>query len=112
MRAALKQKQVWQLAGDEVDVEHVHVEDLSKLYVLVAGRVVQGDVKGLVSREEGIYFVATGKHTWGEFSKGIRDALVEMGGINEREVKRVGLKEAANEWTGGNELTCELNYGA
>ncbi|KAL9582321.1 MAG: hypothetical protein Q9203_005544 [Teloschistes exilis] len=112
MRAALKQKQVWQLASDEVDVEHVHVEDLSGLYVLIAGKIVQGDFKGLVSGEEGIYFAATGKHTWGEFSKGIRDALVEMGEIKEREVKRVGLKEAANEWTGGNELTCELNYGA
>ncbi|KAL8628589.1 hypothetical protein Q9189_005724 [Teloschistes chrysophthalmus] len=103
MRAALKQNQVWQLGGDEVDVQHVHVEDLSDMYVLVAGKVVRGDIKGLVSGEEGIYFAETGQHTWGEFSRGIRDALVELGGIKEREVKRVGLKEAANEWTGGDD---------
>lgn len=112
MRAALKQGQVWQLGGDEVDVEHVHVEDLSGLYVLIAGKVVRDEAKGLVSGEEGIYFAATGKHTYGEFSKGVRDALVEVGGIKEGEVKRVGLKEAANEWTGGDELLCELNFGA
>ncbi|KAL8665645.1 MAG: hypothetical protein Q9202_002149 [Teloschistes flavicans] len=104
IRAALKQGQVWQLGGDEVDVEHVHVEDLSGLYVLIAGKVVRDEAKGLVSGEEGIYFAATGKHTYGEFSKGIRDALVEVRGIKEGEVKRVGLKEAANEWTGGDEL--------
>ncbi|KAL8734745.1 MAG: hypothetical protein Q9181_003085 [Wetmoreana brouardii] len=112
MRSALEKGYVMQLGRDDGDVEHVHVEDLADLYILVADRVLKGELKGMPSGERGIYFAGTGRHTWKEFSRGIVDALIELGGIKDKEIRKVGVKEAADSWTGGNELLCELNFGS
>ncbi|KAL8704404.1 MAG: hypothetical protein Q9201_002430 [Fulgogasparrea decipioides] len=112
MRSALEKGHVMQLGDDDGDVEHVHVEDLADLYILVAERVVKGKLEGMPSGEQGICFAGTGRHTWKEFSRGIADALIELGGIKDKEIRRVGIKEAADSWTGGDELLCELNFGS
>lgn len=101
-----------QLGADDGDVEHVHVEDLANLYTLMANWVVKDGMQGFPSGERGIYFAGTGRYTWGEFSRGIAKALFEVGGVKTENVRRVGLKEAAKNWTGGDELLCELNFGS
>ncbi|KAL8713249.1 MAG: hypothetical protein Q9220_002770 [cf. Caloplaca sp. 1 TL-2023] len=112
MRAALQTGHVSQLGADDGDVEAVHVEDLAELYLVMAKRVVRDGMQGFPSGKRGIYFASANRYTWGGFARGIADALVEVGGIKEREVKKVGLKEAAEMWTGGMELPCELNFGS
>ncbi|KAL8731877.1 MAG: hypothetical protein Q9166_003161 [cf. Caloplaca sp. 2 TL-2023] len=112
MRSALRTGQVMILGADDGDVEHVHVEDLANLYIVLASRVAKGELEGMPSGEQGVYFAGTGRYTWKEFADGIANALYDIGGIKTKETKRVGLKEAAAEWTGGNELLCELNFGS
>lgn len=112
MRSALQTKQVVQLGPDDGTAEHVHVEDLADLYILVAEKVVKDGMQGFPSGERGIYFAATSRHTWGEFTRGISQALCDLGAVRTKDIKKVGLKEAADLWTGGNELVCELNFGA
>ncbi|KAL8943173.1 MAG: hypothetical protein Q9216_001227 [Gyalolechia sp. 2 TL-2023] len=112
MRSALHTGEVTQLGADDGDVEHVHVEDLANLYVLVASKVVKDGMQGFPSGERGIYFASTGRHTWGEFTGGIAKAMHEVGAVKTENIRKVGLKEAAGNWTGGNELFCELNFGS
>ncbi|KAL8898776.1 MAG: hypothetical protein Q9192_001909 [Flavoplaca navasiana] len=112
MRSALRTGQVLQLGANDGDVECVQCEDLADLYVLIARRVVRGESEDMPSGERGIYFASTSRYTWGEFADGIAKALFEVGGIKTKEVKKVGLEEAAKEWTGGHQLLCELNFGS
>ncbi|KAL8990367.1 MAG: hypothetical protein Q9177_000958 [Variospora cf. flavescens] len=103
---------VMQLGDDNAVAEHVHVEDLAELYIAVANKVIKDGMQGFPSGERGIYFAGTGRHTWGEFTRGIFQALRELNAIKTDQIKKVGLTEAAEMWTGGNELYCELNFGA
>ncbi|CAL8584460.1 hypothetical protein XPA_010058 [Xanthoria parietina] len=113
IRAALRNGQVMQLGADDGDVECVHVQDLADLYLLLAGRMVNGDdLDAMPSGARGIYFASTDRYTWKEFADGIAEAMVKVGGIKTKEVKKVGLEEAAAEWTGGHQLLCELNFGS
>ncbi|KAL9015970.1 MAG: hypothetical protein Q9185_006668 [Variospora sp. 1 TL-2023] len=112
IRSALRTGQVMQLGDDKAVAEHVHVEDLAELYIAVANKVIKDGMQGFPSGERGIYFAGTGRHTWGEFTRGIVQALRELNAIKTDEIKKVGLTEAAEMWTGGNELYCELNFGA
>ncbi|KAL8646632.1 MAG: hypothetical protein Q9210_006026 [Variospora velana] len=112
MRSALRTGQVMQLGDDNAVAEHVHVEDLAELYIAVANKVIKDGMQGFPSGERGIYFAGTGRHTWGEFTRGIVQALRELNAIKTDEIKKVGLTEAAEMWIGGNELFCELNFGA
>ncbi|KAL8650975.1 MAG: hypothetical protein Q9226_004921 [Calogaya cf. arnoldii] len=110
MRSALRNGQVLKLGADDGDVECVHVQDLANLYILMASKVAKGD--DMPSGVRGIYFASTDRYTWKEFADGIAKALVEVGGIKTEEVKKIGLEEAAAEWTGGHKLLCELNFGS
>ncbi|KAL8985731.1 MAG: hypothetical protein Q9205_000628 [Flavoplaca limonia] len=112
MRSALRTGQVLQLGANDGDVECVQCEDLADLYILMARRVVRGESEDMPSGARGIYFASTSRYTWGEFAAGIAKALFEVGGIKTKEVKKVGLEEAAKEWTGGHQLLCELNFGS
>ncbi|KAL8938209.1 MAG: hypothetical protein Q9211_003322 [Gyalolechia sp. 1 TL-2023] len=112
MRSALLTGEVMQVGADDSDVEYVQVEDLADLYTIVAHRIVKDGMQGFPSGERGIYFAGTGKYTWGEFSRGIAKAMYEVGAVKTDEVRKVGLKEAAGHWMGGNELFCELVFGS
>ncbi|KAL8859078.1 MAG: hypothetical protein Q9178_004341 [Gyalolechia marmorata] len=112
MRSALRNGQVLQLGADDGDVECVHVQDLADLYILVASRIAKGDMESMPSGIRGIYFAGTSRYTWKEFADGIASALFEVGGIKTKEIKKIGLEEAAAEWTGGHQLLCELNFGS
>ncbi|KAL9004024.1 MAG: hypothetical protein Q9188_003137 [Gyalolechia gomerana] len=112
MRSALRTGEVMQLEADDGEVEHVHVEDLADLFTIVANKVDKDGMQGFPSGERGIYFAGTGRHTWGELARGIAKAMYEVGGVKTDEVRRVGLKETAETWTGGDELACELNFGS
>lgn len=92
----------------------MHVEDLVDLYIIFANKVVKNGMQGFPSGERGIYFAGTGRHTGGggELARGIAKAMYEAGGVKTDEVRRVGLKEAAETWTGGDELACKLNFGS
>ncbi|KAL9000941.1 MAG: hypothetical protein Q9169_000425, partial [Polycauliona sp. 2 TL-2023] len=113
MRSALRNGQVLQLGADDGDVECVHVQDLADLYILMANKLVEnGYVDGMPSGERGIYFANTARYTWKEFADGCAKALFEVGAIKTKEVRKVGLEEAAKEWMGGQQLICELNFGS
>ncbi|KAL8763953.1 MAG: hypothetical protein Q9184_000396 [Pyrenodesmia sp. 2 TL-2023] len=112
MHSALKTGQVMQLASDNVVANRVYVEDVADLYLMMANWVATDGMQGFPSGERGVYFAATRRHTWGGFMQNITQALREVGVIKATEIKKIGLKEAAELWAGGNELVCELNCGA
>ncbi|KAI4195319.1 MAG: hypothetical protein LQ348_002469 [Seirophora lacunosa] len=105
IRSALRTGQVMQLGEDNAVAEHVHVEDLADLYIVMANKVTKDGMQGFPSGERGIYFASTGRHTWGEFAQGIVQALGGLNAVKTDKIKKVGLAEAAEMWTGGDELT-------
>ncbi|KAI4165844.1 MAG: hypothetical protein LQ342_000275 [Letrouitia transgressa] len=110
IRSALKTGQVEVVGNGSGIAGHVHVEDLALLYGTVLDQLLGGE--NIPHGKKGIYFAATGHHTWTELSQGIADALYQLGAIKTKEVKSIGLTEAAEKWAGGNELVTELNFAA
>ncbi|KAI0419452.1 NAD(P)-binding protein [Xylaria grammica] len=91
--------------------DFVHVLDLAELYGLVLADWVQ-QKRTVPVGEQGIIFSATGEATWKEVAEGISKAGVEIGRLQNVETRSVGLKEAAQEWTRGDEQLCELGWAS
>ncbi|KAL8969029.1 MAG: hypothetical protein Q9197_004561 [Variospora fuerteventurae] len=113
VQSALRTGQIVQLGDNNAVAEHVHVEDLAELYIAVANKVIKDGMQGFPSGERGTGNILC----WnGETYVGriyTRHCSVrELNAIKTDEIKKVGLTEAAEMWTDGNELYCELNFGA
>jgi len=88
------------VVGDGSQVkDRVHVQDVADLYTLVAEEAVGGDGRALPSGKEGIIFSANGRFTWRKAVQGVVDACCDEGAITDRELKSVGLAEAARIWS-------------
>lgn len=110
IRAALKTKQAEVIAHGKASWDHVHVEDLAKLYEIIVQKLLAGE--DLPSGEKGIYFSANGHHTWLELSQGLGDALLTLGVSKTEEVKSISLEEGAERWAGGSTLLAELGFAS
>lgn len=91
--------------------DHVHIDDLAKLYEIVLLRIIEGG-KGLPFGKQGIIFSAAGRHSWGEVAHEVAQASYLAGGIKSLDVMSVSLEEGAKVLTGGNELLVELGFSS
>lgn len=110
IKATLKTKQAEVIGDGKASWDHVHVADLATLYEIVAHKLLAGE--DLPSGEKGIYFSATGHHTWLELAQGLADALFTLGISKTEEVKSISLEEAAEKWAGGSALLAELAFAS
>jgi len=62
--------------------------------------------------KKGIYFAETGEHTWLSNSEKVGQALHAQGIIKAADVKSISLKEAADEFNGGDERVAEITMGS
>ena len=105
------QSQPTKVIGDGQRVwTHVHIEDLTDLFVLLVRQIVDGE--HLPSGKQGIYFCETGQHTHLEMAQRLADAGVELGLFPSAHVRKVSLQEGADAFAGGNAFRAELSFGA
>lgn len=75
---------------------HVHINDLAELYVLLLSKLLKGpDSHQLPSGEEGIYFAEAGQQTWREVSEGVARAARDLGVLGGDEVRELSAEEWA-----------------
>ena len=91
--------------------DHVHIDDLVRLYELVLLKMMNGG-KDLPFGESGIIFSEAGRHTWGEVAKLVAEAAYAEGKIKSPEVKSVSLKVGARVLAGRDELMAELWFAS
>lgn len=95
------------LLGDGKGVwNYVHVLDLAKLYELLLGSVLKGEV--LPYGERGFYFCGSGQFNWEEMAHGVANAGFELGALKTKELKTVNLEEATQKFAGGDAALAEL----
>ncbi|KAF2679183.1 NAD dependent epimerase/dehydratase family protein [Lentithecium fluviatile CBS 122367] len=90
---------------------HVHISDLSRYYLHLFRAVMQ-QPEWLPSGPRGIFFVESGEHTWMQVSQGIADAMFKRGLVGTGEVKEIGLGEAAEAVTKGDEVLVEITLAS
>ncbi|KXH51856.1 hypothetical protein CSAL01_13510 [Colletotrichum salicis] len=73
--------------------DYIHVDDMSSLYEMIVGAVLQG--KSLPSNKRGIYFGESGHVSWRMISEHIAEVGYEMGLLSTKEVRSITLEEAA-----------------
>ena len=112
IRAAFKTKQAEVIGSGQGQWDHVHIADLAVLYEILVRKLLVGG-EGLPSGEEGIYFSATGHHTWLDIAEGLAGALFRLGVSETKEVRSISLEEAAEKWWGaGDVLLTELGFAS
>ncbi|KAI0844731.1 NAD(P)-binding protein [Daldinia vernicosa] len=90
------------LLGDGKGVwDHVHVEDLADLYLLILERIVAKGGEGVPSGKKGIIFSGNGRHQWLDVAQGVADAAFAEGLIPSNKLESLTLKEAAKHFMDG-----------
>ncbi|KAE8444805.1 hypothetical protein EG329_014265 [Mollisiaceae sp. DMI_Dod_QoI] len=110
IRAALKLGQV-PVAGSGSGIwDHVHIKDVAGCYEFILNAILEG--REVPSGKEGIFFVETGEHSWRELAERIADAGVEIGALQTREVRELGLDEATEVLGRGWRLIAEIGWAS
>ncbi|XDG09087.1 hypothetical protein ABKA04_008702 [Annulohypoxylon sp. FPYF3050] len=73
--------------------DHVHVEDVAELYVLILRRILENGGEGVPTGKKGIIFSGNGRHSWLEVAQGVADAFHEKGLLADREVQSTGVPD-------------------
>jgi len=110
IRAAIKSRQAIVIGDGGAVWNHVHIDDLTKLYELILAKVAAGE--DIPSGEKGIYFSETGENTWLELSEGVAKAGYMLGVLDSTDVRSVSLEEGAENWAGGNAQIAELGFAS
>ncbi|KFY49662.1 hypothetical protein V496_09883 [Pseudogymnoascus sp. VKM F-4515 (FW-2607)] len=97
MRLAIKKGHAIVIGEGDGIWNHVHIDDLSNLYLLLLRGVLAPKTE-LPFGKKGYYFAETGEHTWKSISEGISRALLAQGQntIQSDEIESISLKDAAN----------------
>ncbi|KAF2716180.1 NAD(P)-binding protein [Polychaeton citri CBS 116435] len=74
---------------------HVHIQDLSALYLKLTEEAAAGGVKDDAWGTEGYYFCENGEHVWGEVSQWVADQGKMSGYFKSSEVKSLTAEEAS-----------------
>jgi nucleoside-diphosphate-sugar epimerase len=90
--------------------DRTHIEDLAALYEVIITKLLAGE--DIPSGERGIYFAATGQHTWRQFSEATARAGYELGALQNPKTVSVSIDEFASKWTGGNKQLAELGFAS
>ncbi|CAG8970805.1 hypothetical protein HYALB_00001592 [Hymenoscyphus albidus] len=106
----LKHGQAPQLGKGLTEWDHVHVHDLSALFVLLVDAALEHkpELDPHLWGKEGYFLVENGHHVWGQVSKQIGEVAFEKGYIKEKSVKPMGVEEA-KEFAGFEALSWGLN---
>lgn len=82
--------------------DHVHVHDLSALFVLLAEAAVsypnKDDLDSKLWGAEGYFLAENGHHVWGEISKEVGRVAFEKGYIKEKTTVPIGVEEAKEQF--------------
>ncbi|KAI1398858.1 NAD dependent epimerase/dehydratase family protein [Hypoxylon fuscum] len=73
--------------------DHVHVEDLADLYVIIVRQMLEKGGEGVPTGKKGIIFSGNGRHSWLDVSQGVADACYEKGKLADRKVQSITLAE-------------------
>lgn len=110
MAAALKSGYVGVIGEGETRWDHVHVEDVADLYLILLKAVLSG--KHIPEGKRGIYFAESGNHSHRERSAKLAKVMHEAGLLQEPAVRMLTLEEAAQQWAGGHVGRAELGFGS
>ncbi|KAI1097258.1 NAD dependent epimerase/dehydratase family protein [Jackrogersella minutella] len=92
--AAVFQNKRAVVLGDGKGVwDHVHVEDLAELYLLIARRVLEEGGEGVPTGKRGIIFSGNGRHSWLELTQQVANACAEKNLITDRHVHSIGIPD-------------------
>ncbi|KAI1209545.1 NAD dependent epimerase/dehydratase family protein [Annulohypoxylon truncatum] len=91
--AVLKNKRPAVLGEGKGVWDHVHVDDLAELYVLVVRRIIENGGEGVPTGKKGIIFSSNGRFSWLDVTRGMADVLHEKGLLADREVQSVGVSD-------------------
>jgi len=89
---------------------HVHIEDLVRLYELVLHKVISGE--SIPEGKKGFYFSATGEQSWWELVDIIAKAGYSVGVSKQEKPKEVSLEEGAKRLAGGDVQLAELAFAS
>ncbi|KAI1470470.1 NAD(P)-binding protein [Daldinia caldariorum] len=93
VRAVLELKKGVVLGDGKGVWDHVHVEDLADLYLLVVERIIAQGGEGVPSGKKGIIFSGNGRHQWLDVAQGVADAAFAEGLIPSNKVESITLAE-------------------
>lgn len=79
---------------------HIHVADLSRLFLLLVEAAVAGDVRDELWGEQGYMLIESGEHWWAELAEEIANQAGEIGYVDAKLEKRALEREAAIEQAG------------
>lgn len=74
---------------------HVHVQDLSELYLALGDAAAAGGGKATWGAKEGYYLAEDGPFVWGDVQKKIAEVAHQKGFISTADVDELSFKEAA-----------------
>jgi nucleoside-diphosphate-sugar epimerase len=110
IKAALDAGHAVYIGDGKAEWGHTHIENLAALYEVVVAKLLAGE--DIPSGERGIYFAATGQHTWRQFAEASGRAGHELGALRTPEAVSVSIDEFADKWTGGNKQLAELGFAS
>ena len=94
-RITLEDGRASQLGRGLTEWDHVHVHDLSDMFVLlVEAAVSQKEDDGEIWGEKGYFLAENGHHVWGEVSKQVGEVAYKKGYIKSKEVTTMNPDEA------------------
>lgn len=96
VKTALKTGQTPQIGRGLAEWNHVHVNDLATLFVLLTEAAIKNDpsLDAKLWGKEGYYLAENGNHVWGEVSKWVAADAYKKGYIKTEELKPMGTEEA------------------
>jgi nucleoside-diphosphate-sugar epimerase len=109
MRAAQRDGYASVIGSGAAEWDHVHIDDLLRLYELIISRILTGEVPP--SNRKGIYFSETGHHSWREVSERIAREGRALGYLVTDEVREASLLEAVEKLGGGTVPSTAIELG-
>ncbi|OTB13204.1 hypothetical protein K445DRAFT_320377 [Daldinia sp. EC12] len=102
VRLVLKLKRAVVLGDGKGVWDHVHVEDLAELYLLILELIVAKGGEGVPSGKKGIIFSGNGRHQWLDVAQGVADAAFAEGLIPSNKLESITITEALGHFMDGN----------
>jgi len=94
VKISLQKKQVPQLGKGKTEWDHVHIYDLSALFVLLVDAAVKKKLSSKLWGSKGYFFAENGSHAWGDVSKTVGKAGKAKGYLETAAVNAMSTDEA------------------
>ncbi|KAK1142352.1 hypothetical protein N8T08_007904 [Aspergillus melleus] len=110
IRSAMKSGHAEYIGTGEVQLGHVHVTDLARLFGLLATKVVAGET--VPSGRQGYYFTNSGSHTWLDVATLIGKAGFDLGVLESPLPRSISLEEGAVRFADGDVKFAEACFAS